>query len=185
MLSKETKDNTTHENNSNSEFVDSQNVISSQLVSFDNIEELQKQNIKLITTIRNLTEMFENNSNKNANDEEEKKKMQNEISNLHNKIEVLLTENDSFKVLVNDNKLIAQQRENEHKISDLSDQLILQENKFKQKIAEITEISNEKEITLTKKCNELQFVLKEKEKLLNYRIRNRKNIITKRICQMN
>lgn len=116
MLNRGTKDNTSHEsnnnnsNNNNKLFV-SQNEISSQFVSFNNIKGLQQQNLKIITTTLDLTKMFENYSSKNLNDENEKDKLTDKISNLHNKIEVLITENDSFKLLVNDDKLIAQQYE--------------------------------------------------------------------------
>lgn len=115
MLNRGTKDNTSHESNNNSNnnnklFV-SQNEISSQFVSFNNIKGLQQQNLKIITTTLDLTEMFENYSSKNLNDENEKDKLTNKISNLHNTIEVLITENDSFKLLVNDDKLVAQQYE--------------------------------------------------------------------------
>lgn len=115
MLNRGTKDNTSHERNNNSNnnnklFV-SQNEISSQFVSFNNIKGLQQQNLKIITTTLDLTKMFENYSSKNLNDENEKDKLTDKISNLHNKIEVLITENDSFKLLVNDDKLIAQQYE--------------------------------------------------------------------------
>lgn len=115
MLNRGTKDNTSHERNNNSNnnnklFV-SQNEISSQFVSFNNIKGLQQQNLKIITTTLDLTEMFENYSSKNLNDENEKDKLTNKISNLHNTIEVLITENDSFKLLVNDDKLVAQQYE--------------------------------------------------------------------------
>lgn len=115
MLNRGTKDNTSQESNNNSNnnnklFV-SQNEISSQFVSFNNIKGLQQQNLKIITTTLDLTEMFENYSSKNLNDENEKDKLTNKISNLHNTIEVLITENDSFKLLVNDDKLVAQQYE--------------------------------------------------------------------------
>lgn len=115
MLNRGTKDNTSHERNNNSNnnnklFV-SQNEISSQFVSFNNIKGLQQQNLKIITTTLDLTEMFENYSSKNLNDENEKDKLTNKISNLHNTIDVLITENDSFKLLVNDDKLVAQQYE--------------------------------------------------------------------------
>lgn len=115
MLNRGTKDNTSHERNNNSNnnnklFV-SQNEISSQFVSFNNIKGLQQQNLKIITTTLDLTEMFENYSSKNLNDENEKDKLTNKISNLHNTIDILITENDSFKLLVNDDKLVAQQYE--------------------------------------------------------------------------
>lgn len=115
MLNRGTKDNTSHERNNNSNnnnklFV-SQNEISSQFVSFNNIKGLQQQNLKIITTTLDLTEMFENYSSKNLNDENEKDKLTNKISNLHNTIDVLIKENDSFKLLVNDDKLVAQQYE--------------------------------------------------------------------------
>lgn len=116
MLNRGTKDNTSHEsnnnnsNNNNKLFV-SQNEISSQFVSFNNIKGLQQQNLKIITTTLDLTKMFENYSSKNLNDENEKDKLTNKISNLHNTIDVLITENDSFKLLVNDDKLVAQQYE--------------------------------------------------------------------------
>ncbi|KAK5774114.1 hypothetical protein RI543_004648 [Arxiozyma heterogenica] len=167
LLYTDKKDSSNYESNNNVEYSNSQDVISSQLVSFTNIEELQQQNLRLITAMRNLTEKFENNSEENSKDDGEKKKLKSEIYNLRNKIQVLLTENDSFKLLMDGNKLITQHRENEYKMKELNDQLILQENNYKQRIADITETLNEKEITLSKNNNKLNYLLKEKEILSN------------------
>lgn len=167
LLKSDMKNSINHENNNNGEYSDSQYVISSQLVSFNNIEELQQQNLRLITAIRKLTEKFENDFDESSNDEDEKKKLKSEIYSLRNKIEVLITENDSFKLLMDGNKLIAQQHESEHKLKELSDQLVLQENKYKQTIAELTESLDEKEIILNKNYNKLNYHLKEKEDLSN------------------
>ncbi|CAL9729867.1 hypothetical protein MOUN0_I01046 [Monosporozyma unispora] len=151
----------------------SQQVISSALVNFNNIEELQAQNIKLITSIRELTTKFEENAQGKSRFPEKKSTyspamqiLQAENDDLKARLQVLKTENDSYKALIVGNTLIKQQEDDAAMITNLNEQMAYNEITNRKTVAELDGNLNQKDTEINQLNDKLSYIAKEKEDLV-------------------
>lgn len=145
----------------------SQQVISSALVNFKNVQELQTQNIKLLTSIRELTAKFETETPSISMNTSDMQTLQEEIDTLKERLEALTTENSSYKSLIVGNKLIEQQKENESLIEVLKGKISTNERTNKKVISELNGKLSQQDTEIITLNDKLSYVAKEKENLVN------------------
>lgn len=152
------------EDSSRDQLSDSQQVISSQLLAFDDVSQLQLQNMKLLAAIRELANKFET-PTETSESISQGVALQNQIVTLKQRIDTLTLENDSYKLLIDDDELIKNQKEDKVTISKLKDELSATKEDSNVKLTKLQHILRQKELQLIAKDDSIKSLAENKENI--------------------